>query len=154
MLRKMCGSCAVLDPNAQTCRLTRVKKNPNSDFCSDYTDRLEKCGLCGAIMLPKDAIITYNSNDEVRLICQKCVDLISTCQVCANAANCSFETDPSALPKVVMKTVRQGNMVAQTQARNPDREAITCKVGCKCYDSELGCRREYSYCQNYTETAW
>ena len=61
-------------------------------------------------------------------------------------AFCSFENDPSPLPKIVQKQVRQGNMTAITQVRNPERIEITCKKDCPCYDPEFECLRQFGTC--------
>ncbi len=110
--------------------------------------RLEACSRCGR-QGPAQAFLWVDGKNE--LLCEQCYSVLDTCQSCGAAQSCAFETDPSSLPKVVMRQVRQGNMVMQTQVRNPDREEITCKKGCKCYNEEFGCQRQVGCCANYYE---
>jgi hypothetical protein len=34
-----------------------------------------------------------------------------------------------------------------TTVMNPSRIEITCAKGCPCYDPEIGCMRQFNYCE-------
>ena len=82
-------------------------------------------------------------------VCDDCLNRLGTCAVCEYQNTCDFETNPSTLPKIVQKVIRQGNAQMMTQVRNPEREKITCAAGCKCYDKTYGCSRQDGLCVNY-----
>ena len=107
------------------------------------------CGLCGKALL-RDQLVW--DNELATTICKEHAPLLRTCFSCRNLAQCLYETDPSPLPKVILRTIQQGNMQVQTQTRNPEREEITCKK-CPCYHEEFGCWRtiDQSFChtKNY-----
>ena len=92
---------------------------------------------------------SFDSELEI-VVCNEHVTLLRTCHTCGKAVQCAFEQDPSPLPKQVAQVQQQGNMRMQTIVRNPEREAITCKVGCPCYHEEFGCWRNInpSFCVN------
>jgi hypothetical protein len=46
-----------------------------------------------------------------------------------------------------MQTRQDGNVIIQEQIRNPEREAITCKL-CECWNGEE-CGRAYGMCGKY-----
>lgn len=102
------------------------------------------CELCGQPIDYPTAIILDNY-----YICHQCKNFMGTCALCTNVNKCDFETNPSPIPKVIQQQVRQGNMIAVTQVRNPKRIEITCKQNCPCFDSEIGCLREYNTCGQY-----
>ena len=101
------------------------------------------CQVFGHAINPKD-------DGTFGFYCKECVAAFSTCETCKHATECDFETNPSSLPKVVQKQIRQGNMMTVTQIKNPDRIEITCKNGCLCYDTENGCRKQFNLkCDKY-----
>lgn len=145
-MEKLCKTCAILDSKLQKCRMFGHQVEPAIDFCSKHTTELITCELCGGQIPKAQSIIYVNKGKPNRLICERCSQLHGTCHFCKNSAICSFETDPSSLPKMIQKQVRQGNMIAMTQIRNPERIEITCKKGCPCYDPELECLRQFGTC--------
>lgn len=118
---------------------------------------IDTCDICGH-PLPEKAVIDESRSGEIRLICHACAQP-PMCRTCTAVSECAFATDKScAEPPYVIKQVRQGNMIAQTQIRNPKRIAATCAY-CRCYWpeglsdgnhclKEMGCG-----CNNY-KTAW
>lgn len=145
-MEKFCRTCAILDPKLQKCRMFGHDVNPATDFCSKHDTELLTCELCGNLMPRKNAILCVRKGAPNRLLCEACMSRLGTCQTCKSGNICSFETDPSPLPKVIQKQVRQGNMTAITQVRNPERIEITCKKGCPCYDPELECLKQFGTC--------
>jgi hypothetical protein len=141
MVRK-CNTCGLRDPAKNVCLLSGRTIDPAADFCSSHLREPPRCAECGKITLSP-----IFENEQT--FCSQCAEAITTCFGCSLASNCAFETDPSPIPKVVVKTVRQGPMVTQTQVRNPDRIAITCKLNCHCWNGEY-CGREDNWCSKYS----
>lgn len=105
------------------------------------------CDICGRQFLSSQATIEAHTG---KVICPACAQYMMACGSCQFSEGCAFETDPSPLPKVVIQTIQQGNMMIQQQVRNPAREEITCKK-CKCYNEEFHCMRTcLSRCSNFT----
>lgn len=102
------------------------------------------CELCGNPIDYPTAIIL-----DKMYICPRCKAAMGTCALCINGNKCDFEDNPSPIPKVVQQQVKQGNMITVTQIRSPKRIEITCKQNCPCFDSEIGCLKEYNTCGKY-----
>lgn len=109
------------------------------------------CKLCGKQV--EGAQLCY-SVDLEEVFCNNCIYLLGGCYSCGNVVSCAFEQDPSPLPKIVVQTVQQGNMTMQTQIRNPEREAITCKTKCPCWNEEWGCGRTKQFAQFCINNKW
>jgi hypothetical protein len=106
----------------------------------------DQCALCGNQML--EFIIWYaDADSEAHLLCPNCVKRQGTCAACIRVQDCRFQTDPSPIPPVIMQTRQEGNVFIQEQIRNPEREAITCKL-CECWNGEE-CGRAYGMCGKY-----
>ena len=128
------GNCARLNmPTEKDCK------------CPLYMSHYEVCAFCGQPILEGGVYDTVSN----LLFCNNCGHKLNTCATCMTARDCLFETDPSPVPKMVQQTVRQGNMVSTVPVKNPNRIEITCKKGCRCFDDEKGCLREFSTCQNW-----
>ena len=145
---KYCATCALLAPDRPVCRFTGREVNPNESFCSEHVDELKVCDLCGQPYVGPD-IIHFKNGESIYITCQHCQSQMGTCAMCTHGNECKFETDPSPIPAVVNKVVRQGNMTMQTQVKNPERIKITCEAGCPCWDPEAECCKEFSTCGNY-----
>lgn len=145
---KYCATCALLAPDRPVCRFTGREVNPNESFCSEHVDELKICDLCGQPYIGPD-IIHFKNGESIYITCQQCQSQMGTCAMCTHGNECKFETDPSPIPAVVNKVVRQGNMTMQTQVKNPERIKITCESGCPCWDPEAECCKEFSTCGNY-----
>lgn len=146
-LDKYCKNCVLRDPKAPKCQLTGLEIQQGDMACARYVTHLDECGICGSKM-PRGLLIDATNPADPFYICPQCEQKIGTCFTCEKAQQCSFESDPSTLPKVIPQTIRQGNAVMQTQIRNPERVKITCEKNCACYDKEIGCIREESQCCN------
>ena len=143
---KYCKSCALADLKLLKCRRFGHDINPIEDFCSKHANEIPTCAICGQEMLKENSFIEFKNADHIRIICGKCNSMMGTCALCVKSQTCVFDTDPSPLPKLIQKQVRQGPMISVTQEINPERVAITCAKGCDCYDSECGCMRQYNTC--------
>lgn len=145
---KTCETCGFRDSKNSVCQVFGHAINPKVDYCSKHATNIILCNRCKRPLL--DALIMADNDGTFGFYCKECVEAFSTCETCKHATECDFETNPSSLPKVVQKQIRQGNMVTVTQIKNPDRIEITCKNGCVCYDAENGCRKHFNLkCDKY-----
>lgn len=145
---KYCKSCALANLKILKCRRFGHDINPNEDFCSKHCNEIPVCAICGQEMLKENSILNFKNGDHIRIICQKCNELLSSCTLCRHGQKCAYDDDPSPIPKLIQKQIRQGPMISVTQEINPERIKITCKNGCSCYSDEFDCMRQFSYCQN------
>ena len=143
---KYCKTCALANLKLLKCRRFGHDINPNEDFCSKHCNEIPVCAICGQEMLKENSILDFKNGDHIRTICQQCNELLSTCTLCRHGQKCAYDDDPSPIPKLIQKQVRQGPMISVTQEINPERVAITCAKGCTCYDPENGCLRQYNTC--------
>lgn len=160
---KYCRSCvfrAKANTGEDACRLHSGPQHLhiidlNKDFCSSHKEEGygQRCDACGQNRLFEYILLYRDCPDEnpPKILCQSCYDKLYTCSSCKSANLCDFETNPIAIPPIVMKTVQQGPMRMQTQIRNPDRVKATCEVNCHCWDPEYGCLKEYGLCGKYEE---
>ena len=161
-----CGSCGnrgTLRQGGDVCRILSTADrlhfiDLNKDYCSKHTDLTKNdiatCELCGQYTLTNTAILMFDEDkpDEIRTICPNCHAKFGTCETCISQNECLFETSSIPLPKMVMKTFRQGNTIVQTQAPNPDRIKETCVTSCGCWNEEYGCQKQQGLCVNYKQT--
>lgn len=145
-MKKFCETCANLNPKLLKCQFFGHRVGPKKDYCSKHTNSFLTCELCGGTMAKEQSILQFKNNNYVRTVCERCNSLSGTCQMCKHGNQCSFETDPSPLPKVVEEVFRQGPMTTVTQIRNPERIEITCKKNCPCYDPENECLKQFNTC--------
>lgn len=143
---KYCKTCALANPKLLKCRQFGHHINLDEDFCSKHCSEIPVCAICGQEMLIENSILDFKNGDHIRTICWKCSELLSSCTLCKHGQKCAFDDDPSPIPKLIQKQVRQGPMISVTQVMNPERVAITCAKGCICYDPENGCLRQYNTC--------
>ena len=145
-----CSRCILSQPrlDVETGRICRKFNIPvkDTDFCSWNTQTVTTCECCGnqfvgnPIYISKETESNKYSLDMV--VCADCSKALHTCKTCVNMNICSFETDPSPLPKIVQKQVKQGFMTAVTQVMNPERIRITCEKNCPCYSSDFSCQKQ------------
>ena len=141
---KYCQTCKLRDEAQNLCRLFGIPVVPSEDYCSKHKDKLIACSICGnALITP--GTVDYDGEGNIILICDRCNQLFNTCQLCSYARKCEFETNADPMPKVIMKRVQQGNMVMQTQVKNPDRIAKFCH-NCHCWlgDGIDACGKEFN----------
>ena len=146
---KTCGSCALMQHNGGVCPVFETAQPQDHPGCQYHTFELHPCVLCGNHMSKDNQFIDITEPDNMIIYCGNCKQHISHCPTCVNVKECRFETDPSPLPKVVQREIRQGNMISVTQVMNPERIRQTCQNGCLCFSEEFGCSRQINYCGNY-----
>ena len=143
---KTCANCAYWRPDNQSCVLLKARRAEN-DYCSSHSTSPLVCATCQSYILGKSFI--YSVGNAYVEVCEKCHTAIPTCAGCKNSVQCAFNDDPNPLPKIVMQTVQQGNMMMQTQVRNPERIKLFCE-NCPCYNAEdRACDRECNVCAQY-----
>lgn len=147
--KRRCRSCAFSNPDQKICNLTQHGIDLDQDYCSRFNDNPIKCTFCGIMLL---APIVEQINDNCYYLCPQCSESIGTCATCANGnPRCRFQTDQSTIPLYTVIQRRQGNTIIQEQIHNPERERVTCALGCSCWNAvEKCCCREQKQCGNYT----
>lgn len=141
---RTCGTCAHRQPQTQNCPLLK-RETADADSCPFHTSQLTKCSKCGVTIIRNSEIFYCGEHT----LCPNCQSKRGYCETCRNASTCSFETDPSPLPKMVVQQIQQGPMIIQQQARNPERIRVTCQNGCKCWNEEFGCLKLNSTCGDW-----
>lgn len=148
MYPQKCNNCGYADWDTAKCRLLGIPIEPEDGLtCTQWKQELDNCAICGNIIVSNPYLIS--NNDSWNMVCGECVKQLNTCRNCQNSQSCDFETNPSPLPKAVMKRFQQGNQIIQTQVKNPSRIDETCAKNCCCWDSKNRvCRKEYNYCED------
>lgn len=127
-----CDTCAYKNIAEGGCPVFHADMSGH-DGCPYYSTELHTCDICGMVIFGK-AILT-EENDKWYGICPKCCNA-APCQTCVNQY-CAFQQDDSCQePPYVMREVRQGNMVMQTQVMNPKRIEATCRKNCPCFNED------------------
>lgn len=139
-----CRTCGLADLRQNVCRVNGSAIEPDKDFCSKHNKNPVVCEYCNSLTLQPFFV---QDGDNWHCICNNCRVKLSSCSFCQNANICSFETDPSDLPKMVQQQIRQGNQVMITTVKNPSRVAITCQNNCRCFNQDFGCMRQFNYCE-------
>ena len=103
-----------------------------------------QCETCGR---PTEQQVLCPDGDTWHILCPNCASQLNSCAFCKKVNVCTFETDPSPLPKMVQKQIRQGPMITVTTEMNPERIRQTCEKGCDCFDANFGCMRQFHYCE-------
>lgn len=130
---KECYSCGFWNSSTGACRIF----NYPLKFCSLHEENPEKCSICGSLMLKDQRIVDLDTGE---IICRNCSKILSTCKNCTNSIVCAFDQDPDPMPKIVTKTVQQGNMTMQMQITNEERVKKFC-LTCDCYLEDFGCQK-------------
>ncbi len=151
MYPQKCNNCGYADWDTAKCRLLGIPIEPKDGLtCTQWKQELDVCSICGRVIVNNPYLIS--NNDSWNMVCGECVKQLNTCRNCQNSQSCDFETNPSSLPKAVMKRFQQGNQIIQTQVKNPERIEMTCAKNCCCWDSKNRvCMKEYNYCENIEE---
>ena len=103
-----------------------------------------QCETCGR---PTDQQFLCPDGDIWHILCPNCASQLNSCSFCKKVNTCLFETDPSPLPKMIQKQIRQGPMISVTTEKNPERIRQTCEKGCDCFDPNFDCMRQFHYCE-------
>jgi hypothetical protein len=143
-MSKTCGTCALQKQNGGICPLFGEHFEDHLAACPKHQEELKLCDVCGAITL--DPILNLDDN---KYWCSQCQTQKYHCVTCNRGKECVFQTDPSPIPKIINKEIRQGNMIAVTQIPNPERVEKTCKINCACFDAKLGCLKQNNYCEKW-----
>ena len=149
-MKKICKNCLYLHPQQPICTLGLGEVDPATDYCPKFLTRDSEIGYCAICHQPvytTNGVIDPLEGDNYRILHRECAKALNTCQTCANSHICEFDTNPDPMPKIVMQTVRQGNMTMQTQVRNPSRVEKFCKE-CFCFDPNFGCFKENNCCKD------
>jgi hypothetical protein len=147
-MKRYCKTCGLLASKQQICQLFGHKVDPAADFCSRYKSEVATCDFCHKPTI--NPIIELSDGTLKHTYCHECLQQVGTCPTCSSANTCTFNTDPSSIPKYIQQPIRQGNMIITTNVMNPERIAITCQKGCHCYSPENGCMRQNNNtCENY-----
>lgn len=139
---KYCRTCCLRNEAQKACQLTGVPIDLDTDFCSKHMEEPRTCSLCGGVLIG-ETFLVETAEGEWNEYCARCNALFNTCQMCPKFQVCEFLTNPDPMPKVVMKTVRQGNMVMQMQVKNEERAQKFCP-SCGCWDENHGCMKEFN----------
>lgn len=114
------------------------------------------CGDCHRSLqnLTTDGVIAISRNGKkAKVLCASCFAALSTCAKCKNNTTCAFQSYSGPEPKIINQTIRQGNMIMQTQVPNPAIIEKTCGK-CLCSYEDLGCMRQQGYCGNLFVEGW
>lgn len=134
--KKKCGTCAnqgTFQDGSPGCAKFKIKVDLNKDFCSWHADKdIPHCKFCNET---QNLILAYFGNNFIP-VCEIHEQLFHTCQTCEKSKQCGFREDTSE-PQFVMRQVRQGNMVMQTQVKNPNLVEKHCRR-CSCYFPDSG----------------
>ena len=98
---------------------------------------------------PASKIFIVDLDDSYEFVCPLCAAASGTCRLCTHVTKCSFETDPSPLPKYIRQSTQKQGFFIQQDVPNPDRIEITCRNGCPCFSQEFGCLKQNGTCGNY-----
>ena len=151
-MEKKCITCG-LRSDAH-CKVLNIDINLQGPACQLHDPNPLVCEICGAIVLVTNSILHSDNMGDYHRVCGRCNSRLASCAGCKLNGDCAFETDPSPIPHVVQKQIRQGPMTQIIQVRNPDRIAITCAAGCECWSAEdKACNRECGCCGRY-ECIW
>jgi hypothetical protein len=139
---KYCETCRLCNKQQKQCGLSGLPVDPATDYCSKYDESVIICDVCHNPLLVTNSFIRYEG-EKTLLLCQRCNFLYKSCQSCQKARECEFETNPNPLPKMVMKTLRQGNTVMQIQTKNEERVKLFC-LNCACWLEDCeACGKEF-----------
>ena len=138
---KNCRYCAMCDRTQNICALSGTAVNPEVDGCTKGLRELEQCDICRKPLIGAAMVEEVKEGMYIKH-CPNCLKVLNSCQLCEKSNICAFETDPNPLPKVVMKTVQQGNMRMQTQVKNEERVKLFCHNCCCWHEEDQLCLKE------------
>lgn len=151
-----CDTCALNKLQSGVCPVFKADMT-GKDGCPMYQCELQTCDLCGNVIVGT-VFLEHDDNMNWHRLCQSCINA-SPCQICVHQY-CAFQQDNHCPePPYVLREVRQGNMIAQTQIMNPKRVEATCRQGCPCFnedglDNGTFCGRQNEFSCNKYKTNW
>ena len=138
-----CGNCA-RRTNQNICMLNNRQITDITQHKCEWHLNKSKIRICDICHRQYEEIyIDITNPEEIQFICPNCINLFNTCYTCAKSEICAFHADQKT-PDVVMRQMRQGNTIIQTQVMNPDKQAIHC-TKCDCWNKE----EKYCYKNNF-----
>lgn len=151
-----CDTCVFKTMRNGACPIFNADMT-GKDGCPYYSTELHTCDICGKSMIEK-SILERDENGIWHEICPQCANA-PLCRNCIQSY-CAFQQDINCKePLMVMRQMRQGNMIVQQQVMNPKRVEATCRQGCPCFnedglDDGSFCRRQDECgCEKY-HTIW
>ena len=152
MPNKSCSTCGFAALGQPQCPVIGIPIDPSANHsCPYYAKELIYCERCKQVIL-NSAIYSQASDGSWKVYCKNCSSLSGTCGGCSKSPTCDFETNPSPLPKAVIKSFQQGNIITTQTIKNPARIDETCRKNCECFSEEFGCCREFNTCRNLERT--
>lgn len=151
-----CDTCALNKLQGGACPVFKADMT-GKDGCPMYQYELQICDLCGNVIVGT-VFLEHDDNMDWHRLCQSCINA-SPCQTCVHQY-CAFQQDSNCPePPMIMREVRQGNMIMQTQVMNPKRVEATCRQGCPCFnedglDTGAFCGRQDAWGCNKYHTNW
>ena len=150
MPAKSCKTCGYPTLNPTQCPVIGIQYSEDrKQVCPYWAPEVPTCDICGNV--DPQCIFSQSSDGSWKRICTKCSQLSGTCGSCSFGTTCDFETNPSPLPKVVQKQVRQGNQIAVVTVMNEERIRETCQKNCKCWSENFGCGRQNNCCAKFED---
>lgn len=146
---RRCGDCGLWKANNRACPYFQEPMNEDEPGCPKFQGELDVCQICGRGIIGKSILNYDTQSSAVYTVCQSCDSKLYTCGTCKMVTVCDFETNPVPLEKYIQQEIRQGNMVAATTVKNPERIRETCQKNCKCFSQEFGCMRTNNECGNW-----
>ena len=147
-----CETCSLQGNTTKgtpACAKFKIAINPEKDFCAWHQNKdIMGCIFCGT----SDNLLIEEIDGENTLLCFDHYQALHSCQGCIKNNECAFANDHSE-PQMVMKAMRQGGMIMQTQVKNPNLIKKHC-LSCDCayiIDGEPLCLKESPEfsCQNW-----
>ena len=89
--------------------------------------------------------------ETIYTFCHQCGDGLTTCNYCIHSEeDCKFKSDPVQMPETIVKQVQMSQGFAQMRVPNPERQNVTCALGCPCWNTvEKICNKEFANCGKY-----
>ena len=151
-----CDTCALKTIHNGACPVFNADMS-GKDGCPYHTTELHICSICGSPIIGT-VYFEHDDNMNWHEECMNCVQA-APCQTCIHQY-CAFQEDTHCPePHMVMRQMRQGNMIVQQQVINPKRVEATCRQGCPCFnedelDSGTFCGRQDGCGCNKYKTNW
>ena len=131
-MERNCGQCALKTLKGGMCPIFNADMSDELG-CPYFTPNVEFCDVCGSPIIGKAFV--EEDDGRVHLFCRQCAGA-PHCQTC-RFSYCAFLQDASCQePPMVMRQMRQGNMIIQQQMMNPKRVEATCRKGCPCFNED------------------
>lgn len=138
-----CNTCALANRVQKTCCLKGIPIDLEKDYCSKHTTSLNTCEICGSAIVPGTELIECDETGKPHIYCRNCLTFLKSCASCPKQY-CAFNEDPDPMPKIVIREVRQGNMVMKGQVINEERVKMFC-TSCHCWSTEFGCLKKLNH---------